>query len=355
MKSVDFLYSDTLYKSPLYKKYYKIIDFYRKASLEELSKNADTVCRENYGNKVFLRGLIEFSNYCSMDCLYCGIRKSNTKVERYRLTEEEILSTVKMGFKIGFRTFVLQSGEDSFFSTKIMAGIIEKIKNITGGGAAITLSCGIRPKSDYRIFKNAGADRYLLRFETSEPALHHYLRNGIPLENRLKALYDLKELGYETGSGYMLGLPGETEEIRIKNALLCVELELDMIGIGPFIPHPDTPLANAKKESLELTLRATSLLRLLLPKSNIPATTAAGSISPNGRERMLAAGANVLMPNLTPTAYKKNYLLYPGKICIDEDGEKCISCLSFRLNSIGKDICFERGDSIKYREGKKLA
>ncbi len=291
-----------------------IIDFYKNSSLEELSKKADSICRENYGNKVFLRGLIEFSNYCKMDCLYCGIRKSNTKVRRYRLTEEEILSTVKMGFNMGFRTFVLQSGEDEFFTTKVMAGIIDKIKNATAGETAITLSCGVRSKSDYKTFKEAGADRYLLRFETSDPILHSYLRNGIPLKSRLRALYALKELGYETGSGYMLGLPGETEKIRIENALLCAKLELDMVGIGPFIPHPDTPLANSKKMPLELTLRATALLRLLLPETNIPATTAAGSLRPDGRERMLAAGANVLMPNLTPSPYRRNYLLYPGKI-----------------------------------------
>ena len=323
------------------------IELYKNAPTEELTAKADEVCRSNYSNKVWLRGLIEFSNHCSMDCLYCGIRKSNDNVNRYRLDEKEIIETIKSGMAAGLKTFVLQSGEDPFFNNKRLCDLVEKIRNTVGSDLAITLSCGIKTKEEFNDLKTAGADRYLLRFETSDEKAHAYLRNGIPFKKRLKALYDLRELEYEVGSGYMLGLPGETEEIRIKNAMLCYDLKLDMIGIGPFIPHPDTPLYASVQAPIELTIRAVALLRLLLPVSNIPATTAAGSLDPVGREKMLRAGANVLMPNITPMKYKKNYLLYPNKICLDENGLECISCLSFRVQRIGKEIDLGRGDSLR--------
>ncbi len=324
-----------------------IIDFYKTASPEELSKQADRVCRENHGNTVWLRGLVEFSNYCRRDCLYCGIRAGNLKISRYRLDEKQILEIIREGFKAGLRTFVLQSGEDDFYTGKILTALIEKIKTKTNGEAALTLSCGIRKKEEYRAFKKAGADRYLLRFETAGPDLHRHLRNGRTLEERLQALADLKELDYETGSGYMTGLPGETEEIRVQNALLCRKLELDMVGIGPFIPHPDTPLGGSPQLSFEHTLRAVSLVRLLLPRAHIPATTAAGSLDPEGREKMLRAGANIIMPNITPLPYRRYYTLYPGKICIEEDGLQCIGCLEVRARSAGKTIIKGRGDSLR--------
>jgi biotin synthase len=324
---------------------HEILDFYKTASTKELSMTADSICRETYGGKVWVRGLIEFSNYCSMDCLYCGIRKSNTKVNRYRMESGEIIDTVRDAWKAGFRTFVLQGGEDRYYSLKVLCGIIDKIKKISGGEAAVTLSCGTKSRSEYRELKKAGCDRYLLRFETSDPELHRTLRNGAPLEGRLKAVRDLKDLGFETGSGYMLGLPGETEETRINNALLCLELELDMAGIGPFIPNPDTPLYGSSQGPLDLTIRAAALLRLLLPKANIPATTAAGSLDPAGRQKMLSAGANVLMPNITPLKYKKDYRLYPGKICLEETGLECLSCLKILAKQTGKEIDMGRGDS----------
>lgn len=328
----------------------EIIEFYKSASMEELVLKADEECRRYYSNKVWLRGLIEFSNYCAMDCLYCGIRKSNQNVLRYRLSEDEILLSIKSGMSAGLKTFVLQSGEDPFFNNKKLCGLVEKIRNNIGMDLALTLSCGIKTRDEFKDLKSAGVNRYLIRFETSDEKVHAYLRNGIPLRKRLKALNDLKELGYETGSGYMLGLPGETDEIRIKNAILCYDLKLDMIGIGPFIPHPDTPLYDSKQEPIELTIRSVALLRLLLPESNIPATTAAGSLDPAGREKMLKAGANVLMPNITPTEFKKNYLLYPNKVCLDENGLECISCLSFRVRQAGKEIDFDRGDSLRWKE-----
>lgn len=325
-----------------------IIDTYKQKTTEELSLMAREVCESKYGPKVYIRGLVEFSNHCLMDCLYCGIRKSNGQVERYRLTEEQIIQTVFTGYERGVKTFVLQSGEDSYFSLDVLAGIVEAIKNKTGDDAAITLSCGIRSKDDYRTLKQAGADRYLIRFETSDEKLHSYIRNGISLKRRLKALEDLSACGFELGSGYMVGLPGETEEIRIQNALLCKEMGLDMIGIGPFIPHPETPLKEADQQDFELTIRAVALVRLLLPGANIPATTAAGSVDPLGREKLLAAGANVLMPNITPTEVKKHYLLYPGKICLDESGFQCIGCLTGRVSSVNKEMSMERGDSLRF-------
>ena len=226
---------------------YEIIEFYKNAATNALVARADQVCRSVHGDAVWLRGLIEFSNHCVIDCLYCGIRRSNNKVNRYRLTEQQIVETAQTGFKHGLRSFVLQSGEDPFFTVQVLCRILEKIKILTNDEAAITLSCGIRKRAEYLALKSAGADRYLIRFETSDPQLHETLRNGISLKRRLQALYDLKELGYQTGSGYMVGLPGETEEIRINNALLCHELQLDMVGIGAFIPHPDTPLGNSSR------------------------------------------------------------------------------------------------------------
>ena len=328
----------------------QIIDFYKTSDTEQLSQKAEEVCREQYGNKVFLRGLIEFSNYCDCECLYCGIRKSNSKVYRYHLDEAKILETVKKGYNSGLKTFVLQSGEDHYYTNYQLAGIVEKIKKITDEKAAVTLSCGIKSKKDYAELKSAGADRYLIRFETSDPKLHQYLRDGISFKRRLKTLEDLKECGFEVGSGYMVGLPGETEETRINNAILCSELELDMLGVGPFIPNPDTPLKDSFQHGIELTIRATALARLLLPKANIPATTAAGSIDSLGREKVLKAGANVLMPNITPVDSKQHYLLYPGKICLDESGFECMGCLAGRVATIGKELSLERGDSRSMQE-----
>lgn len=331
-----------------------IIEFYRHSNTEELTECANRVCNENYGNKVFLRGLIEFSNYCNRDCLYCGIRNSNNNVHRYRLTKDEIINTVKDGLKIGLQTFVLQSGEDDFYSVQALREIIEEIKNVSDNKAAVTLSCGIKTKEQYKELKNSGCDRYLIRFETSDDNLHKYLRGGISLKRRLQALDDLKELEFEVGSGYMVGLPDETEEIRINNAILCYKYGFDMVGIGPFIPHPETPLASSNQQPIELAIRATSLSRLLLPKANIPATTASGTLSENGREEILKCGANVLMPNITPVKYKKDYLIYPNKICIGESGFECINCLSNRIKTIDKVLSFDRGDSLSFKERQSI-
>jgi biotin synthase len=325
-----------------------IVEFYRTASTGALVQRADEVCRSIHGNKVWLRGLVEFSNYCNMDCQYCGIRHSNANVERYRLSPEQIVDLTVQGYEAGLRTFVLQGGEDPWFTADRIAFILDQIKTKTQGMAAITLSLGIRPRGVFAQWKSAGADRYLMRFETSDPELHRRLRCGATLERRLEALEDLRDCGYEVGSGYLVGLPGETEETRIANALLCREKKFDMVGIGPFIPHPETPLADAPQQPLELALRATALVRLLLPLANMPATTAAGSLDKQGREKMMAAGANVLMPNITPEDVKKNYLLYPNKVCLDESGFECLNCLDIRTHLVRKNIDYARGDSLSW-------
>lgn len=321
------------------------VDWYRGVSTAELVARANEICRQTYGDQVYLRGLIEFTNHCVLDCHYCGIRKSQSGVVRYRLDEETIVSLAQAGWDYGLRTFVLQGGEDPWFTPDRISRILERIRFVTGGKGAVTLSVGIRSKAVYRQWKESGADRYLMRFETSDPDLYSRFKNGARLEDRIRALGDLRELGYEVGSGYMVGLPGETEEIRIRNARLCHELDLDMVGIGPFIPHPETPLAATPQQPIELAVRASALVRLLLPQANMPATTAAGSLDKQGREKMLAAGANVLMPNITPESVKKNYLLYPGKICLDESGFECIHCLDIRTHLVNKSISWTRGNS----------
>lgn len=329
----------------------EVVNFYRTASRDDIIKRANAVCRHFHGDKVFVRGLIEFSNYCVMDCLYCGIRRENENVNRYRLSEEQLLELARQGVREGVKTFVLQGGEDPHFTVDKLCRILDGMKEITGDSTAVTLSIGIRSKEDYRRLKAAGADRYLMRFETSDEKLHNYLRGGVTLARRLRALEDLREVGFEVGSGYMVGLPGETEETRINNALLCHKMNFHMVGIGPFIPHPDTPLGKAPQEPIELAIRATALVRMLLPLANMPATTAAGSLDKLGREKMLGAGANVLMPNITPEDFKKDYLLYPGKICLDESGFTCIGCLDARTGLVNKSLSFERGNSLGLNPG----
>lgn len=322
----------------------RIVAFYRTAETPELVREADRVCRSVHGDGVWIRGLVEFDNYCDRGCAYCGIRKDNANVRRYRLEPAQVVDTVREGWNAGLKSFVLQGGEDPAYSVDMFREILHGIFSFAPE-AAVVLSVGIRAKRDYKALREAGASRYLLRFETSDPALHRSLRGGIPLSRRLRALEDLREAGFEVGSGYMVGLPGETEEIRIANALLCRKLELDMVGIGPFIPHPDTPLGNSPQEPIELAVRATALVRLLLPQANIPATTAAGSLHKAGREKLMAAGANVLMPNLTPGTVRKDYLLYPGKICLDESGLDCLRCLDVRTGLVNKVARTGRGDS----------
>ncbi len=327
-------------------------DLFYHAPTEELIALGGSVCRRVHGKDVLLRGLLEYTNYCISNCLYCGIRKSNRNVNRYRIEEDKLIEAARAGFDRGLRTFVLQGGEDPVYTTEKICRVIESLKEMSRGEAAVTLSCGMRSAQEYREMAAAGADRYLLRFETSDPALHAYLRDGKTLALRLQALEDIRAAGFQVGSGFMLGLPEETAEIRLQNILLAQELKLDMVGIGPFIPHPDTPLKEAPQQGIEEAVRGVALLRLALPETHIPATTAAGTLEPDGREQMIRAGANVLMPNLTQVDYKKDYLLYPGKICLDESGIQCIGCLSMRVKPLERELSFARGDAPRVlREG----
>ncbi|MDA3850439.1 MAG: [FeFe] hydrogenase H-cluster radical SAM maturase HydE [Spirochaetaceae bacterium] len=326
----------------------EILELYRREDPEELYRRAEHLTRQNFGEEVFLRALVEFTNYCSCDCHYCGISRSNLGVNRYRLDEETLMSVIEKGLEKGMNTFVLQGGEDPKWPAKRIAKLVKEIRLRFGNEFALTLSCGLKSKEEYALMKEAGANRYLMRFETSDPELFKQYTGGKSLERRLQGLRDLHDMGWEVGSGYMTGLPGETEEIRINNALLCQQLGLHMLGIGPFIPHPDTPLKDAEQQPLEWALKGTALLRLLLPKANIPATTAAGTLDPRGREQMLQAGANVLMPNITPVVHKKDYLLYPGKICLDESGFECVGCLTLRCEGIDRELSFKRGDSPSF-------
>jgi biotin synthase len=320
--------------------------FYHKPPAE-LYTMAGKLCEAVHGRKVYARGLIEFTNYCRSNCLYCGIRRDNRKVCRYRMDEEQILATVQQGVKLGLQTFVLQGGEDPLWDADRICKIVESIKTQTLNRVAVTLSCGMRSAQEYERMVSAGADRYLLRFETSDPVLHAKLRDGMSLDARLEAIENIRAAGFQVGSGFMTGLPGETARTRLDNILLCKSLRLDMVGIGPFIPHEDTPLRDAEQQSLDYALLGTALLRLALPLAHIPATTAAGSIAAKGRERMLICGANVLMPNITPAELKKAYLLYPGKICLGESGREAIVGLEQTLPEIHRVLSYDRADALR--------
>lgn len=324
----------------------QILELYNKEDTTDLFKAAWDVTTKYHGGNVYLRGLVEFTNKCVINCEYCGIRRDNKNVNRYSLDRDTIVKTCLEGFDKGLKTFVLQGGEDKDISVSDLSETVKQIKIATNNEAAVTLSFGARTLEEYKMMKAAGADRYLLRFETSDEELYFKLR-GMPLKDRLKNLEDIRTSGLQVGSGYMTGLPGETEQIRINNALLCKKLELDMVGIGPFIPSDETPLAGSTQEPIEYALKGTALLRLLLPKAHIPATTAAGSLKPTGREDMIKAGANVMMPNLTPISVKKDYLLYPGKICLDDTGTQCIGCMGMRVKSVGREINFARADALR--------
>ncbi|MBQ9544043.1 MAG: [Clostridia bacterium] len=314
---------------------------------EELRAAADEVRREVYGDAVYIRGLIEISNICRCDCCYCGIRRSNAKADRYRLTDAEILSCCREGHALGFRTFVLQGGEDGAFTDERLTALIREIKKEFPEDA-VTLSLGERSRESYEKLREAGADRYLLRHETASPA--HYARlhpASQTLENRKRCLFDLKDLGYQVGSGFMVGSPYQTPDDLVADLRFLKELSPDMIGIGPFIHHRDTPFAGFPDGSLDLTLRLISILRLMFPHALIPATTALGTVAPDGRERGLKAGANVVMPNLSPASARKKYELYDNKICTGEEAAQCIECLKSRVKNAGYNIVVDRGDVKK--------
>ena len=296
---------------------------------------------EHVGDEIYLRGIIEFSNYCERNCLYCGLRKSNSNLSRYRMTEDEILATAKQIKNTGVPTVVLQSGEDSFYSQDIVCRLIKRIRNETD--LIITLSIGERALNDYKAFQQAGANRYLLKHETASRDLYKYLRPGCKWENRLQCLRWLKELGFETGTGNMVGLPGQTPEILADDLLVMKLLDADMLGIGPFIAHPDTPLAGIENDDLELTFRVLAIARLITRNTNIPATTALATLHPQGCLLALQTGANVVMPDFTPEIFKTRYDIYPGRKDVGSAME-IISRLEKDFRSIGRTLLYSVGN-----------
>lgn len=310
-----------------------------------LTEEAVRLRKKYYGIDVYTRGLIEFTNYCKNDCYYCGIRKSNRNVTRYRLTKEEILECCESGYKLGFRTFVLQGGEDLYFTDERMAEIVHEIR--TGfPDCAITLSVGEHSRESYRLWKEAGADRYLLRHETANEGLYRSLHpEEMDFSWRRQCLYHLKELGYQVGAGFMVGPPGQKLEDLAEDLVFLKELKPHMVGIGPFIPHHETRYADEPAGSVERTVLLLSMIRILLPKVLLPATTALGTLDPLGREKGLAAGANVVMPNLSPLKNRKQYELYDNKICTGEEAAECRGCLDRRVDSAGYRLVSDRGDS----------
>lgn len=313
---------------------------------ELLRSCADEVRQKSYGKKVFLRGLIEVSSYCRNDCLYCGIRRSNSAAERYRLSREDILACCENGYELGFRTFVMQGGEDAFFTDDFLCPLISEIKE-KYPDCAVTLSLGERSTMSYERLKEAGADRYLLRHEAASPGLYSKLHpQEMSLENRKECLFTLKKLGYQVGAGFMVGAPYQTTDHIIADLRFLQELRPQMIGMGPFVPHHNTPFADEKGGTLGLTLRLLGILRLMFPKVLLPATTALGTIAPNGRELGLQTGCNVVMPNLSPVKVRKKYDLYDNKICTGEEAAECRGCLQRRIESAGYKIAQERGDAI---------
>jgi biotin synthase len=313
--------------------------------VDDLYREADRVRREEVGDGVHLRGLIEISNTCGKDCLYCGLRRSNDAVERYKMSPDEVVGAAREAHALGYKSVVLQSGESGGYTVGEMADVVARIKKSTG--QAITLSLGEKPREFYAAWKAAGADRYLLRFETSDPWLFRHFKPDGSQKNRLQCLWDLRDLGYQVGSGVMVGLPGQSIETLLDDIALMAWLELDMIGIGPFIPNPDTPVGGQKGGSLDLTLRVVAILRLVTRNAHIPATTAMGSIHPRGREMALQRGANVLMPNVTPKRFRAHYSLYPGKVARGDEPADTAADIARRLASLGRSVDPTPGHSLR--------
>lgn len=313
---------------------------------EKLYNAADAVRRRIYGDEVYIRGLIEFSNYCKNNCYYCGIRAENKNSVRYRLDKSEILECCNEGHRLGFRTFVLQGGEDMFYNDRAICEIVSEIKE-RFPDCAVTLSIGEKSRESYQAYFDAGADRYLLRHETANNWHYRKLHpESMSPDDRKRCLFDLKEIGYQVGSGFMVGSPYQTTEFIIEDLRFLQELEPDMIGIGPYITHAETPFAAFESGSLKLTLRLISILRLMFPYALIPSTTALGTIHPNGRELGLKAGANVVMPNLSPVGVRKLYSLYENKICTGEEAAQCRGCLERRVSSAGYRIVTSIGNRV---------
>jgi biotin synthase len=333
--------------------YPALSDLERLLSLEDprdqqmLFEAADRVRKRHVGDGILLRGLIEFSNHCVNTCYYCGLNRNNTSLERYRLSDEEILGGVALMSSQRIATVVLQAGEDDGIDPETFAKVVREIKGRFG--ISITLSVGEWPRSEFALWKDAGADRYLLKIESSDKALYESLHAHRSFENRLRCVADLQSLGYQVGSGCMVGIKGQTPAHLARDILYFAHDDFDMIGIGPFIPHPRTPLADEQRGGVEMTLKAVALTRIVTRNSHLPATTALGSLEQDFRIQGLKAGANVLMPNFTPVRAKKLYEIYPGKRCIEEPAGACAFCMEGLAASIGRHIDYSAGDSLKGR------
>lgn len=328
-----------------------LIDNISDEDLDYLNKVARKKADEIYGKQVFVRGLIEFTNYCKNNCYYCGIRAANKNAERYRLSKEQIYECCEQGYKLGFRTFVLQGGEDVFYSDDLLCEIVKTIRE-KYPDCAITLSIGERDEESYKRLFEAGANRYLLRHETADK--HHYQRlhpENMSFDNRIKCLETLKKIGYQTGCGFMVGSPYQTTDCLVKDLRFIKKFQPAMVGIGPYLSHKDTPFCDFENGSVRKTLILLSIIRLMNPSVLLPATTALGTAKSDGREKGILAGANVVMPNLSPVSVRKKYSLYDNKICTGEESAQCRVCLSNRMKSIGYEIVTSRGDNINFIKG----
>lgn len=323
----------------------EIIEILKDNSQDELIFSmADEIRRNFVGDEVHLRGLIEFSNICKCNCKYCGLRCENKFIDRYRISSEDIINYAKNAVQMGYKTIVLQSGEDEFYSREVMCKIITEIKNLD---VALTLSIGERSFEDFKAFRDCGADRYLIRIETTDKNLYKFMHPRMDFENRIRCLKDLKKLGYEVGTGCLVGLPEQTIESLADDILFFKEIDADMVGIGPFIAHQNTPLKDFANGSFNLALKVMALTRILLKNINIPATTAMETLNPNGRIIALQSGANVVMPNVTTTEYRAKYEIYPNKICINENPSQCRHCIEGKIKSIGRTISNNFGYRFK--------
>lgn len=341
-KSIDNLIS---HKPLSREEFVALLDGNSRQLRENLASKADSARRQYFGNHIYIRGLIEFTNYCKNDCLYCGIRHSNHHAVRYRLSKKDILQCCEEGYHLGFRTFVLQGGEDPHFNDDIMCDIVAEIHR-QFPDCAITLSLGERSPESYRRLYDAGARRYLLRHETANESHYRLLHPpSMSYKNRMECLSHLKSIGYQTGCGFMVGSPFQTHEMLAEDLLFIQDFHPHMVGIGPFISHADTPFSDRENGTLEDTLLLLSILRLMQPSLLLPATTALGTIAPDGREQGILAGANVVMPNLSPVPVREQYSLYDNKICTGDESAQCIRCMKKRMESIHYQIVTHRGDS----------
>ncbi len=324
--------------------YVLLLSTYTKSDLEYAQSRGKAIASEYFGNKIYIRGLIEFTNICKNDCLYCGLRCSNQRIERYRLSKDEILKCAEIGYPLGFRTFVLQGGEDTYFDDTRICDIIKTLKD-KYPDCAVTLSIGERSRQSYKAFFDAGADRYLLRHETAN--VEHYSKlhpQNLNLQSRMECLYSLKEIGFQTGCGFMVGSPYQTFETIADDMVFIQEFKPHMAGIGPFIPHCDTPFGSKPQGSFELTLFILALVRIMLKNVLLPSTTALGTIAQNGREIGILSGANVIMPNLSPTSVRDKYMLYDNKLNSGCEAAEGLNQLKAELDAIGYEIITSRGD-----------